>query len=124
MPRTLAPVFFLISLARKEARPPSCAWPKESFELARSAPVLGNVLAVLVLDALADGDDALAVFVVDVLHLGHKRVEVEIHLRQIDEVRPVALIRGQRGGGGQPAGVAAIISTTVIIPVSYTRASW
>ena len=67
----------------------------------------------------------LPVFVVDVLHLGHKRVEVEIHLRQVDEVRPVALIRGQRGGGGQPAGVdGPYISTTVIIPVSYTRASW
>ena len=69
--------------------------------------VFGDVHTVLIADALAHHGDALAVLGVDLLHGGQELVHIEGQLGQVDQIRAIALVGGQRGGSGQPARVAA-----------------
>ena len=69
--------------------------------------VLGDELAVLVVDALGHDDQALLVLLIDRLDLLGEGIEIEVDLGQVDQVGALAAVIGERGGGGQPAGVAA-----------------
>lgn len=69
--------------------------------------VLGDELAVLIVDAFADGDYALALFLEDLLDVGGELGEVEVHFGDVDEVGTVACVGGYCRGGGQPARVTA-----------------
>ena len=68
---------------------------------------LGDKAAIGIVDALGYGDHAAAGLLVDALDVGKERVHVEISLGQVDEVGTRAVLRRERGGGGQPTGVAA-----------------
>ena len=68
---------------------------------------LGDEAAVLIVDALGDGDDTAAFFGIDSLHVLDELGHTEIRFRQINEVGTCAVLRCQRRRGGQPAGVAA-----------------
>ena len=63
--------------------------------------------AVGVVDALRHGHDAVAVFLVNGVHIGQELVHVEVHLGQVDQVGRAARYTGQSGGASQPAGVTA-----------------
>ena len=69
--------------------------------------VLGDEGAVLVVDALGDDHQALLLGGVDLLDLRGELVQIEVDLGQVDQVGALAAGVGQRGGGGQPAGVTA-----------------
>ena len=68
---------------------------------------LGNKAAVGIVDALGDRDHAVALFLVDALDVSKEFIHIEVTLGQVDEVGARAVFGGERGGGGQPAGVAA-----------------
>ena len=68
---------------------------------------LGDEAAVGIVDALGDGDDAVLLLFIALGNVGDKLVHVEVDLRQIDEVAAGLCLVGKRGGGGQPARVAA-----------------
>ena len=68
---------------------------------------LGDEAAVGVVDALGDSDDAVAVLLVARGDVSDELVHVEVNFRQIDEVDARLLRVGERGGGGQPAGMTA-----------------
>ena len=68
---------------------------------------LGNEGAVGIVDALGNGNQAVLLLAVDPLHIGNKRIHIEVHLGQVDQIRAVALDARQSGSGGQPAGVTA-----------------
>ncbi len=68
---------------------------------------LGDEVAVLVVDTLGGDDEALARRVVDALHVIEEGVHVEVHLREVDEIRTGAGVAREGGGGGEPASVAA-----------------
>ena len=68
---------------------------------------LGDERAVGVVDALGDSDHAVALLLIDALHVLQELVHIEVHFREIDEVGTGALVSGEGGGGGEPAGVAA-----------------
>ena len=68
---------------------------------------LGDERTVGIMHALGDRDEALAVALVDVNHVVHEVVHVEVRLGQVDQVGTLAAQIGKRGGGSQPAGVSA-----------------
>ena len=68
---------------------------------------LGDEGSVGVVDALGDRHQAVLLLGVDPLHVGDELIHVEVHLGQVDQVGAVALLVGQSGRGGEPAGVAA-----------------
>lgn len=115
MPRTFAPVFSFTMLASSAARPPSLRVAKA---VRRAGLGLGDKAAIGIVDALGYGDHTAAGLLVDALDVGKERVHVEISLGQVDEVGTRAVLRCERGGGSQPTGVAAMISTMQIMPVS------
>ena len=68
---------------------------------------LGDEGAVGVVDALGDGHHAVALLLVDALHVGQELIHVEVHLGQVHQIGAGAVGGGQGGGASQPAGVAA-----------------
>ena len=63
--------------------------------------------AVLVVDALGDHHHAVAPLIHDPLHVLKELIHIEVGLRQVDQIGPVARSRGYTGGAGQPSGVTA-----------------
>ena len=59
------------------------------------------------MDALGDRDHAVALFLVDALDVGKEFIHIEVTLGQVDEVGARTVFGSERGGGSQPAGVAA-----------------
>ena len=57
---------------------------------------LGDEAAVLIVDALGDGDDTAAFFGIDPLHVLDELGHTEIRFRQINEVGTCAVLRRQR----------------------------
>ena len=68
---------------------------------------LGNEAAVGIVDALGDRNHAVSLFLVDALDVGKEFIHIEVTLGQVDEVGARAVFGGERGGGGQPAGMTA-----------------
>ena len=106
MPRTFAPVAGLHVVGQEGGQTAQLS-VAEGVLGGVDRAVLGDELAVLVVDALGHDDEALLVLCVDFLDLLGERVEVEVQLGQIDQIRAVAAVVGQSGRGGQPAGVTA-----------------
>ena len=59
------------------------------------------------MDALGNGYHAVALFLIDALHLGQELVHIEVHLREVHQVRPRAVGRSQCSRASQPASVTA-----------------
>ena len=59
------------------------------------------------MDALGNSDENVIFLLVDAVHIRKKLLHVKIDFRQIDQIRPGAAGRCQRGAAGQPPGVAA-----------------
>ena len=72
--------------------------------------------AVGIVDALGHSYHAVALLLVDALHIGKELVHVEVHLGQVDEVGACAVSGGQ-SGGAQPAW-RPMISMMQTMPVS------
>jgi len=68
---------------------------------------LGDEAAVGVVDALGHGDDAVVLLLVAGGDVGDELVQIKVDLGQVDEIDAVLFFVRERGGGGQPAGVAA-----------------
>ena len=69
---------------------------------------LADVAAILQLDALRHSDDDAGLLLLHHPHLLDEVLHVEGDFRQADHIHALAVVAlGQRGGGGQPAGVAA-----------------
>ncbi|MPM24823.1 hypothetical protein SDC9_71309 [bioreactor metagenome] len=68
---------------------------------------LGDKGAVWIVDPLGHGHHAVALFLVDALHVGQKFFHIELRLRQVDQVGTRTVGCGQRGRAGKPAGMAA-----------------
>ncbi len=68
---------------------------------------LGDEAAVRVMDALGDGDDAVAVLLVAFGHVGNELVHVEVDLGEVNKVAAGLFRVGKRSRSRQPACVAA-----------------
>ena len=68
---------------------------------------LGNEGAVSVVDALGNSYQAVALLSVNLLHVSHELVHVEVGLGEVDEVGTSALSGSQTSSSGQPASVTA-----------------
>ena len=67
----------------------------------------GDKAAVSVMDALGDGDKAVALFLINPLDVGDELIHIKVPLGQIDQIGAVALEPGQSSGGSEPAGVTS-----------------
>ena len=68
---------------------------------------LGDEGAVGVVDALGHGHHAVALLLINTLHVSQESVHVEVHLRQVHQIGTGAVSGSQSGSTGQPAGVTA-----------------
>ena len=68
---------------------------------------LGDKGAVGIVDTLGHRDHAVTLFFINPLHITEEALHIKVRFGEINQVRAGAIGSGQRGGTGQPAGVAA-----------------
>ena len=68
---------------------------------------LGDKSAVGVVDTLGNGHHAVALFLIDAIHIGQELLHVEVHLGEVHQIGASAVGGSQSGSASQPAGVTA-----------------
>ena len=63
--------------------------------------------AVSIVDTLGNGHHAVALFLIDAVHVSQELIHVEVHLGEVHQVGTCAVSGSQSGSASQPAGVTA-----------------